>query len=241
MHQKKFREKYGEYLVEGEKGVMEAISGSSEVIMLVIEEKMEKDYEKMLNLAKNKGISVGKSDKKQAQKIKTTETFPGVLAIVKAEKRSVSDLENGKPVICLDRISDPGNLGTIIRTANWFGINNILISEGSVEARNEKVVRSSMGSFFHVDIVETNDVKKDLKKLKEGGYKLFGLDLKGRKISNTEKLDKKAVYIFGNESHGLADEIENMLDARYTIEGSGEAESLNIGVSAGIVFFNMQS
>jgi TrmH family RNA methyltransferase len=238
LHQKKYRERYEEFLVEGKKGVEEAITSNREVIMLVLQENEEKNFENLLKLAKNKGVRVEKCSKSQSSKIKTTKTFPGVMAVVKAEKRSVADFSDNEPIICLDHISDPGNLGTIIRTADWFGVNNILISEGSVEARNEKVVRSSMGSIFHTKIAESNDIISDLKGLKNSGYKLIGLDTDGENIKR-QSLSRQAVYIFGSESHGLSTEVEKILDTSYTIEGTGQAESLNIGVSAGIFLFQI--
>lgn len=238
LHQKKYRERYGEFLVEGKKGIEEAIVSSREIIMLVLEENRENNFDNLLKLAKNKDIRVEKCSENQARKIKTTKTFPGVMAVVKAEKRSVDDFNLNEPIICLDHISDPGNLGTIIRTADWFGIENILISEGSVEARNEKVVRSSMGSVFHTKIVESNDFISDLGGLKNSGCKLIGLDTKGKSVKQ-QNLSKQAVYIFGSESHGLSGGIEKILDTKYTIKGKGQAESLNIGVSAGIVLYNL--
>lgn len=238
LHQKKYRERYEEFLVEGKKGVEEAITSNREVIMLVLEKNREEKFNNLLKLAKNSGIRVEKCSEDQVSKIKTTKTFPGVLAVVKAEKRSVADFGFSKPIICLDHISDPGNLGTIIRTADWFGVENILISEGSVEARNEKVVRSSMGSIFHTKIVESNDIISDLKGLKNSEYKLIGLDTNGENIKR-QSLSRQAVYIFGSESHGLSPEVEKILDTSYTIEGTGQAESLNIGVSAGIVLFQI--
>ena len=240
LHQKKYRERYGEFIVEGGKGVAEAVESAEKVISIVVEEDKEDDFNEIINRAGKRGVSIKTCSEQEANKIKTTKTFPGIICIVKKDQFSLGDLKDDNPIICLDRISDPGNLGTIIRTADWFGIYNILISEESVEAYNEKVVRSSMGSIFRSKIVESENIISDLEELKQNGYNIAGLDLEGKNIKN-EALESKGVYIFGSESHGISNEVEKMLDNRYTIEGKGNVESLNIAISAGIVLYNLNN
>lgn len=240
LHQKKYRERYGEFIVEGRKGVEEALDSAKKVISIVVQEDKEDDFNEIINRAEKGDVPIKICSEEEAKKIKTTKTFPGIICIVKKDQFSLDDLKDDSPIICLDRISDPGNLGTIIRTADWFGIYNILISEESVEAYNEKVVRSSMGSIFRSKIVESDNIVSDLDELKQDGYSIAGLDVEGKNIKN-KALESKGVYIFGSESHGISSEVEKKLDNRYTIEGKGNAESLNIAISAGIVLYNLNN
>ena len=108
--------------------------------------------------------------RKQIEKIKTTETFPGVLAIVNQPEVYAEDLIGSKNIISLDEVKDPGNLGTIIRTADWFGIQGIILSENCVELYNPKVVRASMGSIFHVKIFQSDNLVDDLQIFKKEEY-----------------------------------------------------------------------
>ncbi|MFZ2978574.1 MAG: RNA methyltransferase, partial [Candidatus Magasanikiibacteriota bacterium] len=164
--------------------------------------------------------------------IKTTDTFPGVLAIVEQSEVELNDLTGN--IICLDGVKDPGNLGTIIRTADWFGIKNIILAEDCVDPYNPKVVRSTMGSIFRVNIFESEGIVRDLSYLQEDGYKLNGLVMNGVNLDKL-KPGNKEIYVLGSESHGIRPEVEKILDKKYTISGSGSAESLNVAVACGIL------
>ena len=139
------------------------------------------------------------------------------------------------PIVCLAGVKDPGNLGTIIRTADWFGIKNILLSEQCVDVYNPKVVRSTMGSIFHTAVFRSNNIEKDLQVLKKNSeYKIYSLDLAGENI-NKMKASNNIIYLFGSESHGVMTGLEKLIDKRYTIPKKGEAESLNLGVAVGVL------
>lgn len=228
LHQKKYRDAFGMFLVEGKKGVEEAIAAKSHIEHIIFEE--GRDVE--VTIPNHTPVSY--VSPKDANKIKTTETFPGVMAIV--HKHPSQEFVEG-PVICLDRINDPGNLGTIIRTADWFGVTQILLSEGSVDPYNPKVVRATMGSFFRTNIQESTTIIADLETLQEKGYSLVSLDMHGAPLSELPKSDK-TVYIFGSESHGVHPELRERSNA-YTIPGKGHAESLNVAMAAGIVLSHL--
>ena len=141
---------------------------------------------------------------------------------------------DGSPIIFLDNVKDPGNLGTIIRTADWFGLKHIILSEDTVDPYNEKVVRSTMGSFFHVNILESTNSVRLLNSLRQKSYMLVSLDIKGELFDTLQPI-AKTVYLFGSESHGIRSELAALIEKRYTIPGKGKAESLNVAVAAGIV------
>ncbi|MFA6426848.1 MAG: RNA methyltransferase [Candidatus Magasanikbacteria bacterium] len=236
LQQKKYRREFKEFVVEGIKGVEEALTADAEVILAVVEgiRRDEEDIQKIIKLLNIKSIPIEFCGRKEVDEIKTTDTFPGMLIVISQPEFYLEDLVEG-PIICLDGVKDPGNLGTIIRTADWFGVKNILLSEDSVDPYNEKVVRSTMGSIFHLNIFESDHLVNSIVKLKNDfGYKVKALDTKGKNI-DTLKPVKKTVYLFGSESHGIRSELDELVDERYTIPGGGEAESLNVAVSAGIL------
>ncbi|MBT3538642.1 RNA methyltransferase [Candidatus Parcubacteria bacterium] len=242
LQQKKFRKEFEEFIVEGVKGVEEGLNSDADVALLVVEgnRRDENDIAELITLAEKSEIPVEFCGRKDVDDIKTTDTFPGVLAVIGQEQLDLEDVVEG-PIICLDEVKDPGNLGTIIRTADWFGIKNIVLSEKCVDVYNPKVVRSTMGSIFHVNILRSENISKTLERLKkEFEYEVNALDMEGKDITKL-KPKNKAVYLFGSESHGVSDALEELIDNRYTISGSGDAESLNLAISAGILMSRLSS
>lgn len=242
LQQKKYRTEFKECTVEGVKGVQEAISSDAEVILVIIDGKLRDESEMiaLADLAEENDIPVDFCSRKDIGEIKTTDTFPGVLAVVATPDNGLDEVNNGA-IIALDGLKDPGNLGTIIRTADWFGLYNIILAEESVDPYNPKVVRSTMGSLFRVNIFESKNLATSLHTLqKKYGYKIVGLTMDGEPLQNLKKnASEKTVFLFGSESHGIRPELEKMLDISYTIPGQGGAESLNVAVAAGILMSRM--
>ncbi len=239
--QKKVRHEEKEFIIEGVKGVDEALQSNAQILLLVVEGNRRDDeyFAELIKLAESKDVPVEFCGRGDVGSIKTTDTFPGVLAIVEQKEISLEEMQGN--IICLDGVKDPGNLGTIIRTADWFGIKSIILSEDCVDPYNPKVVRSTMGSIFHVNIFESERTVEDLGQLQEMGYKLNGLVMDGEDLSKMKSGGEKQVYILGSESHGVRDEVEKILDKKYTISGSGDAESLNVAVAAGILISRLSS
>ena len=234
LQQKKHRYQQLEYLVEGVHNIEEAIK-SGEVLMIVAEgsRRDEKQISELLASAEDKKIPIEFCGRKDISAIKSTDTFPGVLAIVAMPEHGLEDLLESDTVICIDGVKDPGNLGTIIRTMDWFGHKSLLLSEGSVDPYNEKVTRSTMGAISRVQIAQSDDLADDLSRLVDQGYELISLDMDGKDISKLKRKGKQ-VLVFGSESHGIRNEILEQTTA-YTIPKKGESESLNLAVAAGIV------
>ncbi len=136
-------------------------------------------------------------------------------------------------MVYLDNVSDPGNAGTILRNCDWFGIKDVLMSEGSVELYNPKVVRSSMGSIFHLNIYE--DVSPaHLQELKGKGYRLICSDLAGEDLFDF-KPPEKCIVVFSNEAHGPGNEIRERADHIVSIRKKGKAESLNVASASAVI------
>ncbi|HAZ29127.1 MAG TPA: RNA methyltransferase [Candidatus Magasanikbacteria bacterium] len=240
LQQKKFRNEYGEFLVEGIKGVAEALASAYALSMIVFEEAKKDDapIKAIMKEAEKRSVPILFCGNKDIAGIKTTETFPGVLAVIKQKNIAKEDLSHG-PILCLDGIQDPGNLGTIIRTADWFGIRNMVLSHDCVDAYNPKVVRSTMGSLFRTAVYESPAVLSDLLFFKEQGYAVIGFDASGKNTLSDIVPSDKIVYVFGSESHGIRDELLSLCDGTYRIPGENTAESLNVGVAVGIVLYEI--
>lgn len=136
-------------------------------------------------------------------------------------------------LVYLENISDPGNLGTILRTCDWFGIQNIFLSKDTSEIFNPKVIRSSMGSVFHIKICE--DVAlEEIAVLKKSGYEFLCGDLDGENIYDLKK-DKQTLLFLANESNGPSNQLISIIDKKITIPGKGKAESLNVASASAII------
>jgi len=236
LHQKKYRDEFGEFIVEGIKGAQEMLASDWTLKQVVVEEGREgiSGLGQILNDVVHRSVPVTYASAKDIKDIQTTETFPGIQLIVSKKNVQLEKLQRDGPIICLDHVSDPGNLGTIIRTADWFGIKNILLSEGCVDLYSSKVVRSTMGSLFHVNTYQSQIIVEDLEVLKGSGYKMYSMTMDGKSVEYT-LFSGESVFVFGNESRGVSESLVEMSDELYSISGSGQAESLNVAMAAGIM------
>ena len=142
----------------------------------------------------------------------------------------------GDRLLVLDDIQDPGNLGTIIRSAVAFNIDTILLSNNSVDLYNSKVIRASQGLIFHINIVR-KDILLELPKLKDNGYYIYGTKVThGKSLKSLEKKEK-FVIIMGNEGNGMHDEVSELCDEFIYIEMNDMCESLNVGVATSIILY----
>ncbi len=167
----------------------------------------------------------------ELEKISTLQNPQGILALIHipTQQNIVPKSLQNKFSLVLDNIQDPGNLGTIIRTADWFDIKNIICSEDTVEAYNPKTVQSTMGSLARTNIYYTN--LKDF--LRQTTLPIFGALLNGENIYKTI-WPKEGLILLGNEGHGISDELMKEITTPVTIPNFGNAESLNVAVSAAI-------
>ncbi|MGB1932557.1 MAG: TrmH family RNA methyltransferase [Flavobacteriales bacterium] len=215
---KKNRQKHGLFIVEGEKLVNEVLSSDWEV---------EGIYATKEWLGEN-AIIISNNDLSRISSLKTPNK---VLAVVKIKKGSLDITSN--TVLALDGVKDPGNLGTIIRLADWFGVEDIICSDDCVDYLNPKVVQSSMGSFTRVNLHYTS-LMDAFKKYSD--YKLFMTVLNGTPLSEMTNADKKIV-VMGSESKGISNKILKLTSDKITIpkSKSSKAESLNVSVATAII------
>ena len=171
----------------------------------------------------------------ELQKISQLSTPNQVLAIAKKVKWENEAITKGNISLALDEIQDPGNMGTIIRLADWFGIKNIFCSMNCADVYNPKVVQASMGSITRVRM-EYTDLPLLLEKNNE--LRIYATTLNGRDITKIEKFNE-GIIVIGNESKGISDEILALANVRLTIPRKGKAESLNAAVATGIILSHL--
>lgn len=226
LQHKKFRRESGLFLVEGYKSIIEFANSPYRVHTIYHTPGIAS---KMLNLSRKinfQEISLAELEKISALK----NPADAIAAVHLPEWGGFSDKDmQGKFTLVLDGVQDPGNMGTIIRTADWFGISNLICSEDTVDVYNPKVVQATMGSLSRMNIHYT-DLKEFLRSAK---LPIYGALLNGENIYNTD-FGTEGLVVMGNEGNGIRPEIEQLINRRVTIPRIGGAESLNVAIATAI-------
>jgi TrmH family RNA methyltransferase len=238
LHQKKHRQSAGLFIVEGEKMVDELLASTWQIVDLFATADLFEKYH-----ALDKRVQL--ADSHLFSKISTLKTPAGILAIAKqaANDFSFEDIKN-KFTLCLDGLRDPGNLGTIIRIADWFGISTIVCSEDTVDVYNPKTIQATMGSFLRVKVVYTPLVPF-LINAKAQDLPLFGAVLNGENVYNKKGITK-GIIVMGSESHGLSAHVLACIDEPITIpskllqlsslaEQGQSIDSLNVAIATSVI------
>jgi len=234
LQMKKFRNEHNLFVVEGLKIVSELILNSNFITEVLIGEKVILDSS-VIEIAKSKNIEIIACDDKVLQKISSHTTPQNCIALAKIIKQEIDFgyIKNQK-VIALDNIQDPGNLGTIFRSADWFGIKNIVCSTYTVDCYNPKVVQASMGSLCNVNIFYV-DLNIFLKQAHDLKMNIYGTLLNGISIENIS-LSAAGVLLLGNEANGISEKNLPFITQAITIDKSETtfAESLNVAIATAI-------
>lgn len=234
---KKFRDQTNEYLVEGMKLVKEALEEEQTIKMIVICEDCENDktmdQSLLYEIAKYNCIYV---TKKLFDSITDVVNPQGVLAVVEKGDQIDKIDYTEEFILALDGIQDPGNLGTILRTADSANLKQIILSNDCADPYSPKVVRSTMGAIFRMNIITTNDLAKTLQMIKKHKFTLVATSLETNKSVYDIKYRKKVIVI-GNEAKGVSKQILELADEKVKIPMLGKTESLNASVAAGIVIY----
>ncbi len=227
---KKGRDEHGLYIIEGKRVILEAMEYSKDVACIITCDKTST----LLTSAKEKNIEIISVPYSIIQQIADTKAPPREIACVKTVLRD--EAIDGDFFVALDDVNDPKNLGSIIRTADAAGCDGVLISKNSADYFGPKAQRSAMGSHFHIPVVVC-DLQKKLKEFKKSGGVVVATDLHG-KDQLKEKYSKVCVII-GNEARGISENLLNEADVLYKLKMYGKAESLNAGVAAGIILYDL--
>ena len=226
LKEKKYRDEFGEFVVEGEHLVIEAYrSGLLEEIFI------DQDEVTLLD------TDITYVTKEILSKLSTLETPTHIVGLC---KKKVEDNNLGNRLLLLDRIQDPGNLGTIIRSSKAFGIDTVILGDGCVDLYNDKVIRSTQGIGFHMNII-TRDLKELITELKENEIPVLGTKVEfGEDVrSLTPRSKEKFALIMGNEGRGVSHEILELCDKYIYIELDSDVESLNVAIAASILLYEL--
>ncbi len=237
LQQKKFREEYSCYVAEGLKIICEVISNqSSDIEFLVCTPKIKNQLKIGF---RNQEMKIIEVSEKEFSRISNQKTPQEALAVLRMRKHlNLPDKIEKGLILALDRIQDPGNLGTLLRIADWFGVKDLICSDDSVDLYNPKVIQASMGAFLRVN-VHYGNLGNLLTGLKENqGYTIYGTTLDGNNIYN-EEFSSKSILILGNESSGLSESVKAITDRQVMIPnygtGNEKTESLNVSVAAAVI------
>ena len=237
LKEKKYRNEYNEYIVEGIKLVKEAISEKTEIKTIVVcdgcDMQTNFDSKILYEIAKLNCITVSE---KIFKEISEVENPQGILAVI-AQKDKKTKIDYSQDIlVILDNIQDPGNLGTILRTVDSVGLDQIIVSKGTVDAFSSKVIRSSMGAIFRVNIIESDNIIEKIKEIKKHKYEVVGTSLNAEESLYDIKFKKKAIVI-GNEANGVEQKVLEQADKLIKIPMLGKTESLNASVATGIILY----
>ncbi|MCI2062263.1 MAG: RNA methyltransferase [Eubacteriaceae bacterium] len=231
---KKYRDKFGMYLVEGSKLVDEAFkAGQAENIIV------REDYHKQTDFP---GVDTAFIMGKLYSKVAQTETSQGIMAIVRKPEMTaeafLGRIDEGRGnVVVLDGLQDPGNIGTIIRTADAAGYSGVLTVKGTGDVYSPKVVRSAMGSLFRIPVFNTDTPETAAALLSRGGKKIVGTSLDAEKYYYEEDLSENIALVIGNEGNGMSEDFKRRTCLNIKIPMSGEVDSLNAAVAAGVLMY----
>lgn len=236
LKERKFRAEQKKFIIEGSHLIEEATKSKyykNNIERIFI----RKDFEDKQLIDELSGkYELEYLSSKEFEKISDTVKSQGISAILSITDE-VKTKETGNIILALDRINDPGNLGTILRTAYWFGVDLILLSKDSVDVYNPKTVRASQGAMFNLKIKTELDLIREVKNHRD--YKIFLTDLNASKNLEDVNINKsdKIILVFGNEATGLSAELLNAGFEKIKIKGFSECESLNLSISAGITLY----
>lgn len=222
LQQKKYRQKHNLFVAEGVKVIAELLNSNFKVEKLFVTQ----DYSS--GLSESQLVLISEIELKKISQLKSPNKVLGLFRIPETN----SDLNKGL-IVALDEINDPGNLGTIIRLCDWFGVSKLVCSKNTVDCFNQKVVQASMGSLTRVEIVYEDLIPF----LKATSLPSFIADMEGENVYESN-LPKEAILIMGNEANGISDELREIIDSKISIPRFGgiqQTESLNVATATAIL------
>ncbi len=236
---KKFRDSEKLFVVEGKRLVSEGLNSNYNCLLVAVSNQFNDNEKEFLSNLKVEGIRFEVERNKELQKMTSTKNPQGIIALFEIPKKKVSDLDDNI-IIGLENISDPGNLGTILRSCVWFGIKTVFLSTNCADVYNPKVLRASMGAVFKLNLVENMDLIKTINNFKDKGYRALYADMSGKDYRSIE-FNSKTILTFCNEAFGPTDELKKVCDLPITIPQKGDIDSLNVAAAAAVILAEMAS
>ena len=223
LNQKKYRDLNNKFIVEGEHVVNEAIKAN------IVEEILLLEGNEITYKGKVSFVTI-----KVLKYITELENPSKVIAVCK----KINNVIKGNHILALDNIQDPGNLGTIIRSAVAFNIDTIILSKNTVDLYNSKVLRSTQGMIFNINIV-VSDLEKEIKELKNKNYKILTTKVDGGNLIKNIEKKEKFVIIIGNEGNGVSEQLQQLSDEYIYIKMNEKCESLNAAIATSIILYEL--
>ena len=237
LSEKKYRDQNNCYIIEGIKLVEEAIQEKARIEKIVICEELNKTSEiskdLMHKIAKYDCIYVTEKIFKTISQVMNPQ---GILAVINKNNENNVIRYDEDIIVALDDIQDPGNLGTILRTVDSVGLKQLIVSKGTADAYNPKVVRSTMGAIFRVNVIEVENLKETIEIIRKNNYNLLVTSLQTNDSVYDINYHRKVIVI-GNEANGVSKEIQDIADNRVKIPMLGKTESLNASVATGVILY----
>ncbi|WP_297338221.1 RNA methyltransferase [Algoriphagus sp.] len=232
LHQKKYRIESGMFFVEGEKSVIEVLDSDFTIESIFGTNTFLAHYDPLIQ---TKGVVAEEVSQKQLESIGHYQSNNSALAVVKMKGNEPFEVSDKELILALDEVRDPGNLGTIIRIADWYGIRKLVFSPHTADFYNPKVIQSSMGSFTRVSFFYS-DLSQVLEQWK---LPIYGAFLGGESVHELEVI-QPGVLVMGNESNGISPQIEKLVNRKLTIPSFGDAESLNVAIATAVLCDNFK-
>ena len=237
LHQKKFRDESGLFIVEGIKSVGDLLRSSFEVEEVLATEVWAGEHKSDVPVS----AELTMVTPAEMERLSAWKNPQPVMAVVRNPQRNLSDIQYDQPILILDDIRDPGNMGTIIRTADWFGIRQLACSPTTVELYNPKVIQATMGSFTRVKVYYTDLESFIDNNLKE--RRVLGAFLEGTPVQRFD-FQPSDVIVIGNEANGITAKVAQKINTKILIDSpvksSDKAESLNASIAAAILMYQYQ-
>lgn len=222
------------FIVESIKLCQELLNTDYKIEFFVITDNINQKIQDLINAAINNNIEVYYADNRVFDYISDMKNPEGILAVANIKEHSP---DSSSSFIALDSVNDPGNVGTIIRTAEWFGFNQIILTNDSADIYNSKTVRATMGSLFRSKIIQTENLSEFIAN-NFSNHILYGAVLNSDTELRDCNPDKLFGIILGSESHGISNSISNKLHIHYKISGYGNADSLNVAIASAISLYH---
>lgn len=229
LHTRKGRMKSGTFLIEGDHLLEDALSSGWKVKEIILQEGIELPFSL-------KDIQITHVSEGVFQHIAHTQSPQGIIAVVAMEQNVTV---TGDKILMVDQVQDPGNLGTMIRSADAAGFSAIILGEGTVDIYNDKVIRSTQGSIFHIPVIQANLMDK-IKKIKQIGFTIWATALEDAIDYDQMDVQEKIAIIVGNEGAGIQEKLLRKADHLVKIPIYGKAESLNVSIAASILMYDVQ-
>lgn len=233
---KKYRDRAQQFVVEGIRSVASAIEAQAPILEVVCTEAalQRSEASRLVSSGTLPTFFVAERDFARLSDVQASQ---GVLAVVEQQWEPLESLRKRQSVLVLDGVQDPGNVGTLLRTAAWFGIEAVVAGPGTADVYNPKVVRSAMGGLWDVRLAKADDLVQTLRTLQGDGWQVYGADLRGTALRHWQP-QAPSVLVMGSEAHGLHTMVRDLLSEAITIPGNPSrqgAESLNVAVAGGIL------